>query len=95
MGITEELKSLEEMKVKGTLTEAEFAAAKTATISKHQSTPIATSKPAQKKKSNIGLWLPVALSTSWSDGSIFPLDVFVHQERPKGKPSDSHKESDQ
>jgi hypothetical protein len=39
--------------------------------------------------------LPVALSTSWSDGSIFPLDVFVHQERPKGKPSDSHKESDQ
>jgi hypothetical protein len=57
MGITEELKSLEEMKVKGTLTEAEFAAAKTATISKHQSTPIATSKPAQKKKSNIGLWL--------------------------------------
>jgi hypothetical protein len=33
--------------------------------------------------------LPVALSTSWADGSIFPLDVFVHQERPKGKPTDS------
>jgi len=23
--------------------------------------------------------LPVALSTSWADGSIFPVDVFVHQ----------------
>jgi hypothetical protein len=32
--------------------------------------------------------LPIALSTSWADGSIFPLDVFVHQERPKGRPSD-------
>lgn len=59
MGITEELKSLEEMKVKGTLTDAEFAAAKTATISKHtQPATIATAnKPPQKKKSRVGRWL--------------------------------------
>jgi hypothetical protein len=33
--------------------------------------------------------LPIALCTSWADGSVFPLDVFVHKERPKGRPSDS------
>lgn len=33
--------------------------------------------------------IPVALSTSWADGSIFPLDVFIHKERPKGHPSDT------
>ena len=59
MGITEELKSLEDMKVKGTLTDAEFAAAKTATISKHtQPVTIATtSTPVQKRKSSVGRWL--------------------------------------
>ena len=33
--------------------------------------------------------LPIALCTSWADGSVFPLDVFVHKKRPKGHPSDS------
>jgi hypothetical protein len=35
MGITEELKSLEELRTKGTLTDAEFTAAKAAAIASH------------------------------------------------------------
>lgn len=54
MGITEDLKSLEEMKARGTLTAAEFDAAKVAAISKHgQPATAELRKPGEKKQSLI------------------------------------------
>jgi len=58
MGITEELKSLEEMNTKGTLTNEEFAAAKAAAISKYgqsaSTQPASKAPEAPEKKSTAG-----------------------------------------
>ena len=85
MGLTEELKSLEEMNAKGTLTSDEFAAAKAAAIANVGKSPT-TVQPSQLPKqpsktgSNIGirlLWLAVLVGVIWVIVSSFgkPTDL--------------------
>ena len=56
MGITEELKSLEELRTKGTLTDSEFTAAKAAAIASHGKADslksLGTAPKPQKRSSN-------------------------------------------
>jgi hypothetical protein len=84
MGLTEELKSLEEMNVKGTLTSDEFIAAKAAALSNAKTPPAAqqvrASELTSKKSANTGIKLFVLaclLAIIWFIVSLVgkPTDV--------------------